>query len=645
MHEALLTELRNALRDRFEIKREIGEGVYGTVFLAADVDGRPVALKVLRPEILVTADYARIPRELGAISKLNHPNLLPVLASGTAANCIYYSTPFIDGGSLRERLDREGPLPSSDALRIAQEVADALGYALSHGVIHRDITPRHVLFDSGRAIVKEFWIARALARALSGRLTASGLVMGTPEYMSPEQIMGAHTIDSQSDVYSLAVLICEMLTKQLPFTGKPMEIVARQLAGPSPSRGDLPSSLPPHIAEALVRALARAPRDRFATAQELVDACLAGTPDERRVGAGAFGARVHSRSHRSTYQTATFVGILGAGILLIPTVALPTGALPWLSPTVQYGIGVGGLALSIAGIILRRRHFGARSAPARGEVRVARDPTERLRAALRYQYELGHEVARGGMALVYVAHDLRYRRRRVALKVLRPELSVSLASERFLEEIQITAQLSHPGILPVLDSGDADGMHFYVMPYVEGETLKARVDREGRLSVADALTVTHDVARALDYAHRQQIVHRDIKPENILLHEGQAIVADFGIALALDRARDRRTTKGNSIGTPEFMSPEQFWDTAHIDHRSDLYSLGCVLYEMLAGTPPYAGTAQELAAKHLNDPIPHITSLRSDVSVAVDAAIQKVLAKKREDRFQSARAFMMALVA
>src|SRR6266511_134005 len=147
MHEALLTELRNALRDRFEIKREIGEGVYGTVFLAADVDGRPVALKVLRPEILVTADYARIPRELGAISKLNHPNLLPVLASGTAANCIYYSTPFIDGGSLRERLDREGPLPSSDALRIAQEVADALGYALSHGVIHRDITPRHVLFD------------------------------------------------------------------------------------------------------------------------------------------------------------------------------------------------------------------------------------------------------------------------------------------------------------------------------------------------------------------------------------------------------------------------------------------------------------------------------------------------------------------
>jgi len=276
--------------------------------------------------------------------------------------------------------------------------------------------------------------------------------------------------------------------------------------------------------------------------------------------------------------------------------------------------------------------------------RPARGAFDRIRLALQYQYDLISEVGRGGMAAVYMARDLRYRDRKVAVKVLRPEYAASvMSSERFLQEIEITATLAHPAILPLLDSGDADGLPFYVMPFVEGETLKSRLDREGRQSLTDSLSVTRDVARALEYAHRRQIVHRDIKPENILIHEGQATVADFGIALALDRSRERKTQEGHSVGTPEFMSPEQFWDTANIDHRSDLYSLGCVLYEMLAGEPPYRGSRDELATQHQTAPIPHIRTIRPDLPDDVDAAICRVLAKSPLDRFDSAPSFMAAL--
>ncbi len=207
----------------------------------------------------------------------------------------------------------------------------------------------------------------------------------------------------------------------------------------------------------------------------------------------------------------------------------------------------------------------------------------RLTATLSDRYRLERELGAGGMATVYLAHDLKHDRD-VAIKVLHPDLGAALGGERFLTEIRTTARLQHPHILPLLDSGDADGLLYYVMPLVTGETLRARLEREKQLPIADAVRIAREVASALDYAHRQNVIHRDIKPENILLHDGSAIVADFGIALAVQSASGQRMTQtGLSLGTPQYMSPEQAMGERTIDARSDIYALGAVMYEMLEG--------------------------------------------------------------
>ncbi len=271
-------------------------------------------------------------------------------------------------------------------------------------------------------------------------------------------------------------------------------------------------------------------------------------------------------------------------------------------------------------------------------------PTDRLSAALADRYYIERELGAGGMATVYLAHDVKHDRK-VALKVLRPELSAIMGGERFLREITLTATLQHPHILQLFDSGDADGQLYYVMPFVEGESLRDRLDREQRLAMDDAVAITKSIAGALDFAHRRGIVHRDIKPENLLLQEGVAVVADFGIALAVKSAGgDRLTETGLSIGTPAYMSPEQVAGERDLDARSDVYSLACVTYEMLAGDPPFtASNAQAVMAKHVKDPAPPISTARPDASPAVVKALAKALSKVPADRYASAGAFAAAL--
>src|SRR5881296_1846200 len=249
------------------------------------------------------------------------------------------------------------------------------------------------------------------------------------------------------------------------------------------------------------------------------------------------------------------------------------------------------------------------------------------------------------MATVYLARDRKYDRP-VALKVLRPELAAVLGGERFLREIRLTAQLQHPHILTLIDSGEADGFLYYVMPYVEGESLRQRMEREGQLPLDEALRITRAIASALDFAHGRGVIHRDVKPENIMLHQGEPMVADFGIALAISSAgRERLTETGLSLGTPAYMSPEQASAEPKLDGRSDQYSLASVLYEMLAGEPPYTGpTAQAIIAKRLGEPIPHLRTVRH-VSPEVNAAVSKALAKAPADRFATAGAFVAALTA
>ncbi|HET7038517.1 MAG TPA: protein kinase [Gemmatimonadales bacterium] len=272
------------------------------------------------------------------------------------------------------------------------------------------------------------------------------------------------------------------------------------------------------------------------------------------------------------------------------------------------------------------------------------DHPTRLATALGARYTVERELGRGGMATVYLAADRKHHRK-VAVKVLRPELASVLGPERFLREVAIAATLNHPHILAVYDSGDVDGLLFYVMPHIEGESLRRRIDRQGQLPAEEALRITRQVASALEYAHARGIIHRDIKPENILLHEGEAMLADFGIALGLSAAAGTRLTEtGLVVGTPEYMSPEQALGERVVDARSDLYSLGCVLYEMLAGEPPYTGpTAQALIAKRLTDPVPGVRRLRGGVPVAVEQALTKALAPLPADRHASVAAFVEAL--
>ncbi|MFL5607552.1 MAG: protein kinase domain-containing protein, partial [Gemmatimonadaceae bacterium] len=263
---------------------------------------------------------------------------------------------------------------------------------------------------------------------------------------------------------------------------------------------------------------------------------------------------------------------------------------------------------------------------------------ERLRAALAGRYELGDEIGRGGMATVYLARDLRHDRL-VAVKVLPPELATSIAAERFLLEIRTAAQLLHPHILGLIDSGDADGLLYYIMPHVRGESLREKLDREERLSLDEAARITREVASALAHAHAHGIVHRDIKPENVLLVDGtHAMVADFGLARALLRSAERRLTQSRHVvGTVHYMSPEQAGPDQKLDHRSDIYSLGCVLFEMLTGHPPFdAESDLAVLARHLRDRPPRLASHEVDLPDAVERVIHRALEKDPERRFQSA---------
>jgi serine/threonine-protein kinase len=269
---------------------------------------------------------------------------------------------------------------------------------------------------------------------------------------------------------------------------------------------------------------------------------------------------------------------------------------------------------------------------------------ERLRASLVERYRLERELGQGGMATVYLAQDLRHDRQ-VAIKVLRPELAAVLGAERFVQEIKTTAALNHPHILPLFDSGEASGFLYYVMPYIQGETIRQKLNRETQFGIDEAVKITAEVADALHYAHQHGVIHRDIKPENILLHAGRPMVMDFGIALAVSAAAGGRMTEtGLSLGTPHYMSPEQATADKQITARSDVYSLATVLYEMLTGSPPHlGGSAQQIIMKIVTETPAPVTRMRKSVPPNVAMAVAKALEKLPADRFTTAAEFAAAL--
>jgi eukaryotic-like serine/threonine-protein kinase len=269
---------------------------------------------------------------------------------------------------------------------------------------------------------------------------------------------------------------------------------------------------------------------------------------------------------------------------------------------------------------------------------------ERVTAALADRYRIRRQIGQGGMATVYLADDLRHGRE-VAVKILRDDMAATLGEERFLREIQTVAQLSHPHIIPLYDSGMRDGFLFYVMPFIEGESLRALLDREGPLAIAQALQIAREVADGLAYAHGRGVIHRDIKPDNIMIATGHALIADYGIARAMSAtAGDALTQSGLSIGTPLYMSPEQAVADPDVDQRSDIYALGCVLYEMLTGEPPFGGPSlQVIIVRHATSAVPSARAVRDTIPRAVDALIARAMAKVPADRFQTAKAFAEAI--
>ncbi len=269
------------------------------------------------------------------------------------------------------------------------------------------------------------------------------------------------------------------------------------------------------------------------------------------------------------------------------------------------------------------------------------DDIERLREALSGQYEIQSEVGSGGMATVYLARDLKHERE-VAVKVLRPELAAALGPDRFPREIKIVARLQHPHILPLYDSGESVGFLYYVMPFVEGESLRAKLDREGELPVRDAVRILREVVDALSYAHDKGVMHRDIKPDNVMLAGKHAMVMDFGVAKAVsDAGGEKLTTVGVAVGTPKYMSPEQATGASHLDQRSDVYSIGILGYELLTGDPPFSGkTTQAILAAHVIEPPKDIRSTRPAVPQGLSDALMKCLEKNPADRWQSADELM-----
>lgn len=630
----LFDEVKAALSGRLRVLREVGRGAFGVVFQVQEHHGRTVALKVIRREFVTAVGRERILNELAFAARLSHPHILPIIDAGEANGIVYYCMPFLTVGTLRARLDREERLPLDQVLQIGQDVADAMSYAHAHNVLHCDINPANVFVESGRAVVKDFWIARALAAADRSTL-GLGLVLGTPAYMSPEHMAAGTDIGPRSDVYSLACVVYEMLAGAPPLSGPWAAPVAAHYVGRDLPLPSARSDVSPEAMKVIVRALAKTPAERFGTPTEFIEAF------QRAVTPGGM-----MRARRGFPRPALLVASLailaaavlgGGGVLVFSRglVFIRSGepaaedrTWVWVIAALFTLIGIG----TVAAMLLRRGRPTAFIT-----VRVpSLDPEERIRRALNYRYEIDREVGRGGMAVVYLVRDLKYSRRTLAMKVLRPELAASVESERFLREIEIAAQLTHPAIVPLLDSGDADGLPFYVMPFIEEESLRHRILREGRLPIADAREIVRSVAGALDYAHRRGIVHRDIKPENILFFGGHASIADFGIALALDTARKRITANGLSPGTLEYMSPEQLLTPESIDHRTDLYSLGCVMFEMLAGQPPYTGTPEVLPMQHVNAPVPQVRTARPDAPEAMEAAICRLLSKNRAERFVSA---------
>ncbi len=552
--------------DNYRVERELGHGGMATVYLCTDIrNGQQAAVKVLRPELGGVVTRERFFREIEFASELDHPRIPKVRDAGVTAGIPFYAMEYIEGESLRERLRRDGHFPVSEVARIAREIAKPMSYAHARGIIHRDVKPENVLLRGDDVFVLDFGVARAIIGSAGERLTRTGITVGTPAYMSPEQVTAEKTLDYRSDIYSLGCVVYEMLGGAPPFKGAtPQVLMSSRFTTPPPSLRSLQPDIPESVERTVARAMARVPAQRWDSAEEFAAAL---EPD------GGSSDEVDTGDHDTLFET--------------------------------------------------------------------------LRASFAESYEIKEEIKGGGMSRLFLAVD-RALNRRVVIKILPPDLVSPMMLARFNRESEVTAKLQHPHILPVISAGIRDGLVHYIMPFIEGESLRGRLEREGALPIGDATRLLREVTDALSYAHRQGIIHRDIKPANILLQDGHAVLADFGIAGALtgDTAEPgtRLTGLGMSLGTVGYMAPEQALGGSDVDARADIYAVGVVGYEMFAGNPPFIGnTDQEILVAHLTRDVPPLADVRPDAPAAVSLALMKAMQKDAAARFQTAAEFRDAI--
>ncbi|HVF38282.1 MAG TPA: serine/threonine-protein kinase, partial [Gemmatimonadaceae bacterium] len=557
------------LGGHYRVERELGRGGMATVFLCTDTRNMSaVAVKLLRSEVSNAVTTERFLREIQIVSELVHPRIPKVLASGMHEKRPFYAMTYVDGESLRDRMIRESPMPVSETIRIASQVLESMDYAHAKGILHRDIKPENILLARNDVYVLDFGIARAIIRSAGDRLTSTGVTVGTPAYMSPEQALADTDLDARSDVYSLGCVLFEMLSGEPPFTGRTPEVLmARRFsATPRPIR-TLRPEVHPAIEAALTKALSRAADERWPTAAQFRDALISADSE-------AAAEALHA------------------------------------SPTEE-------------------------------------NLLEKLRVTFADTYKVESELSGGGMSRLFLATDLGLQRR-VVIKILPPELTSQMMLARFKRESEVTARLQHPHILPVISAGVRDGLVHYIMPFIEGESLRNRLQREGQLPVTDAVRLLREVSDALAYAHKQGIIHRDIKPENILIQDGHAVLADFGIAAALSglgtQSGERLTGTGMSLGTVGYMAPEQALGEKNVDARADIYAVGVVGYEMFAGAPPFVGaTDQAILVAHLTKEAVRLDDVRQDTPPAIAETIKRALQKDPASRYQTAAELRDAL--
>ncbi len=557
------------LGEHYRIERELGHGGMATVYLCTDVrTGARVAVKILRPELGSVVTKERFSREITFTSELDHPRIPRVIDSGTAGLLPFYAMTFVEGESLRERLMKEPRLPIEEARRIAAAIAGPMGYAHERNIVHRDIKPENILLSGDKVYVLDFGVARAIAGAAGDRLTGTGITLGTPAYMSPEQVTAERDLDVRSDIYSLGCVVYEMLAGTPPFSASsPQLLMSARFSRMPRALGPLRGDVPEEMEKAIAKAMARAPEDRWQSVDAFVDA------------------------------------------LLPPAVVSESGGDPNMP---------------------------------RNEL------LEKLKKSFADLYVVESELKGGGMSRLFLATDVALKRK-VVIKILPPDLISPMMLARFRRESEVTAGLQHPHILPVISAGVKDELVHYVMPFIDGESLRALLERTPEVPISYALRLFREMTDALAYAHKAGVIHRDIKPENVLIQDGHAVLADFGIAAALSgdgtgNGGARLTGTGMSLGTVGYMAPEQALGEKTVDARADIYAMGVVGFELFAGKPPFTGeTDQAILIGHLTKEAPDLCEVRRDTPDAVADSIKRAMQKDPALRFQNAGEFRDAI--